>query len=55
MRDHFVRVEVLEGSMQLLNEELLLDDDVFATDLFNRQQNDQVCVNKCLRHLGELV
>lgn len=55
MWDYFVSVEMLNGYMEFLNKKFLLDDDVFAADLFKSKKYNQVGVDIGLTHLTKQV
>lgn len=48
-----VGVKVLDSLMQFVDEHFLLNNYVFAADLFERHQHYQVCIHEYLTHLTE--
>ena len=55
MWDYLIGEEMLNGYMEFLNKKFLLDDDVFAANLFKSKKHNQVGVDIGLTHLTEQV
>ena len=54
-RQASLRVKVLDADVQFFGQRLFLDDQVFATELLNSRQRDQVRVNQRQNRMAEVV